>query len=282
MKVKAFKADLHVHTSASDGTYNPKEIVREAEAVGLKAVGITDHDTLDGIKPALEEAAGRSIEVIPGIELSTIWEDQEVHLLGYYINYELDWLKDILIQIKGERQKRIEKIIARLHNLNYKIDKNKITAMFEKSTVGRPHIAQALVEKGYVNNISEAFEVLLGQGRPAYVPRKSLSVHEALKIIHRAEGLAVLAHPGLLKNDRILYYLIEEGLDGVEVFHPEHEQKICDYYWRLVKEYKLFATGGSDFHGPGVKRVSLGCCAISLELFQIFKNKAINLKSYND
>jgi len=258
------KADLHVHTTCSDGLLTPEKVVKKAFEINLGAIAITDHDTIDGILPACVEAKKyKGLEVIPGIELSTYHQDQEVHILGYYINYDDFDLKCHLLDLQQSRKNRLEKILTKLNNLNVKIDLNDVYKHSQGASVGRPHIAQALVEKGYVSSIKEAFEKYLGKGKPAYVPREKITPFEAIKLIKKAKGVPVLAHPGLLEDDSIIPELINSGIMGIEVIHKDHTQEDTRYYTKLARERNLLLTGGSDSHGE--EPLLLGALDISLE-----------------
>ncbi|MHB1418789.1 MAG: PHP domain-containing protein [Bacillota bacterium] len=258
------EADLHLHTSASDGKFTPRELVCLAARTGLKAIAVTDHDTTGGIEEALEEGKKTGIEVIPGIELSTEWGKTEVHILGYYINYQGERLQDRLQLLRDGRRKRGELIIAKLQDHGYDIDFQRVLEISGGGALGRPHIASALVEKGYADSVEDAFNRFIGRDTPGYVPRAKLTPVEAIEVILEAKGIPVLAHPGLVNDDRIIPELTGVGLMGIEVYYPEHDAGKTQYYQGLARTYKLIETGGSDFHGyanegptqPGVAGVA--------------------------
>lgn len=244
------KVDLHLHTTYSDGLLTPEEVVRKAVALGLQTIAITDHDTVDGILPAIVEVRKyKGFEVIPGIELSSHCNGQEVHILGYYIDYEDLNLQKILLDLQENRKKRLEKIIVKLNNMGINIDIKDVQKKALGSSLGRPHIALALMEKGHVSSTKEAFEKYLAKGRPAYVPRKKLTPFDAIKIIKESGGIPVLAHPGLLEDDSIIPELISNGLMGIEVIHKEHTEAQTAYYTNVALAKNLLLTGGSDSHG---------------------------------
>lgn len=245
--------DLHVHTTASDGLYSPERLVEEACLGGLAAVAITDHDTVDGVRPALEAAQGLtpSLVVVPGLELGTDFNGVEVHLLGYFLDIDNVNLSREMERLRRSRLTRCELMVRRLRELGYRLRPEDIGA--RGRSVGRPHIAEALVKAGYVGDVGQAFAELLGRGRPAYIPRFKHSPSKALELIRAAGGVAVLAHPGLYPaaSAEILPFLVAEGLGGLEVYYPAHDDSTQTYYLDLCDRFQLVATGGSDFHGPG-------------------------------
>jgi predicted metal-dependent phosphoesterase TrpH len=244
------KVDLHLHTTCSDGLFTPQQLVKKAYELNLKAIAITDHDTVDGILPAIIEANRyKDLEVIPGIELSTHCNGQEVHILGYYIDYENFHLKEQLLDLQQNRIKRLEKILTKLNDIDIQIKYDDVYKYSRGTSVGRPHVALALVEKGYVSSIKEAFDKFLAKGRPAYVPRKKLTPIDAIKLIKECRGIPVLAHPGLLEDDSIISELITNGIMGIEVIHKDHTKDDTAYYTKLALENNLLLTGGSDSHG---------------------------------
>lgn len=243
------KIDMHVHTKASDGILSPKEVVEWAFRNGLAGVAITDHDTVDGIEEACLTAAGYdNFQVIPGIELSTIYYAEEVHILGYHIDYYHSELVELTKTIRDERLNRGKKIIQRLKQLNYDISIEEVLVYTEGGVIGRPHIARALANKGYVSTMQEAFEKLLGKGKPAFIERFKLPPNEAIDIIERAGGIPVLAHPGLLKKNINIMDILNLGIRGIEVYHTKHTSADNKIYLKLAEKLRLFITGGSDYH----------------------------------
>lgn len=245
--------DLHIHTTASDGTDSPEKVVLRAKAMGLKAIAITDHDTVEGVEPALEVGRLHEIEVIAGVELGAEYLGKEIHILGYLIEIDNCKLKDKLKVLLDERKNRIRKMIRKLQDLGISIKFEKASAISGAGSIGRPHLAAALVEEGVVKTIAEAFEKYIGTGCPAYVPRYKLSPLEAISLIRAAGGVPVLAHPGQNNSGQHIKIFKAAGLAGLEVYHPAHSREQECYYHRLAGEYELIVTGGSDYHGPRYK-----------------------------
>lgn len=253
MKVtKLSVADLHIHTTVSDGMLFPEEVVIQASKAGLKAIAITDHDTTDGIIDALKMGNKLNLEVIPGVEINTEYNNREIHILGYFMNYNLNWFQELLKKLRSEREQRAKKILDLLAKIGKPIDRTKLMETAKaSSSIGRPHIAKCLVEAGYVSTTREAFETLIGRGKPAYVPRFKLTPQEAIKYIKQAGGVAVLAHPGESIDLKCFAYLIQNGLLGLEAVHHEHSVELESKLKSLANKYNLAITGGSDFHGGG-------------------------------
>lgn len=243
------KIDMHVHSKVSDGILSPREVVEWAYKNGLKGVSITDHDTIDGIEEACLTAADyNNFQVIAGIELSTLYKEDEVHILGYHIDYHNEELVELTRKIRYERLNRGKKIISVLNQLHYNITMEDVLEYTDGGVIGRPHIARVLLKKGFVGSLQEAFEKLLGKGKAAFVERFKLSPEEAVSIIEKAGGIPVLAHPGLLKRTINIMDLINTGIKGIEVYHIKHTPLDHRIYLEIAKKYGLFITGGSDYH----------------------------------
>lgn len=242
------KVDLHTHTNLSDGAYSPCELIELAYKNGIQALSITDHDSINAYEEVIECANDFKIELIPGVEISTDLDDKEIHLLGLFINLESDELKKYLNFFREERFHRAKRIINKLKNLDILISIDDVLEFSNNSAIGRPHIAYAMIEKGYVKNYQEAFEKYLGDFAPAFERKIHVSVQSALKLISEAGGLSFVAHPGYMKEN-ILLKLIEYGIDGIEVIHPSHNESQIQFYKGIVNQYCLLETGGSDFHG---------------------------------
>jgi len=261
-------ADLHVHTLASDGTYAPAQLIRESIKRGLSAIAIVDHDTVGIIPQAIAEAKGEALEIIAGVELTAQYENQEVHILGYFVDYLNSTLLEKLKLVQQNRIERVGKIISNLKELGVKLNPETVFNISGKGTVGRMHIARALVKEGHVNSVSEAFRKYIGDKSPAYVLGFRLFPKEAIKIINDAGGVAVLAHPYILHNDTLISEFIKDGLQGIEVYYPEHSQSMINFYLDLAKQLNLLVTGGSDFHGSVKPEIKLGMIKIPFELVE--------------
>ena len=242
------KVDLHTHTSYSDGFYSPAELIKKAKEAGIEYLGITDHDNVAGIEEATEAGKQVGIEVIPGLEISTDLRDKEIHILAYYIEPDNAELERYLKFFREERLKRAIRIVNKLKILGMGITIEDVLEKARNSAVGRPHIAQALLEKGFVKTYLEAFNKYIGNGCPAYEKKVHLSPQSAFKIISDAGGLSFIAHPGYMPES-ILKELITDGVDGIEVIHSSHSQNQIRFYRGIVNEYFLLESGGSDFHG---------------------------------
>jgi len=266
------KADLHIHTTASDGLMSPKEVVRWASVKRLTAIGITDHDTVNGIDSAKEASSEYGVEIVPGIELSTIYEAEEIHILGYYIDFKAAWFLDTLSEIQNSRYKRAESIVSKLNGIGINITLEQVKSIADDGAVGRPHIARAMINKGYISNIKEAFNNYIGKGCPAYVERYKLKSSEAINIIKRLGGISVLAHPGLIREKSNIRNIINLGIDGIEVYHSKHDDETVRYALAIASSRKLLITGGSDCHGNKINNEPiLGNCTVDYKYVQKLK-----------
>ncbi|MGI5920277.1 MAG: PHP domain-containing protein [Syntrophomonadaceae bacterium] len=267
--------DLHVHTTASDGFYSPPEVLQKADRLGLLGIAITDHDSVDGLTTARDYLNHSTLKVnfIPGIELNTEWCGEEIHILGYFIDYENSHLLTRLESLKNARLDRAKKILSKLKSMGINLAFSEVQRLAPGNLIGRPHIARAMMEKGYVFSIKEAFDKYISRGRPAYVARYKFVCTEAIDIIKKAGGIAVLAHPGLIRSKDVLDFVLQQDIDGIEVFYPEHTEEQVKRLTDLCAEKNLFITGGSDFHGQSGdrNRDRLGCCGINAaEMLKIF------------
>lgn len=263
MPADARRVDLHIHTTASDGLYAPAEIVRRAAEAGLAAIAITDHDTVAGLGEALDAGRRLGLEVLTGTELSAEFPNGTMHILGYGFDPRHPALLSALEQYRRFRDERNPQILAKLAELGMPIRYEAVRAKAGGESVGRPHIAQALVEAGHVTGVDEAFRLYLARGRPAYVNRRRASPEEAIRMIRAAGGAAVLAHAGQLKRTmqevrRIVAGLATAGLDGIEVWHPDHSADDMRALAVLARQLGLAATGGTDYHGHVREDVRLG------------------------
>lgn len=266
-------ADLHTHTSYSDGMLAPDELFFKAQKAGIKAISITDHDTVDGNYVAREIASKYEIDFIEGIELSCFDSQNEYHILGYCIDINNEDLHKHLAAFKQSRIERAEIMTQRLNKMGINIDFNNVLIKAGESPITRPHIAQVIVESGYVSTTKDAFNLYIGDGGPAYAVKAIFQVEKAIKLINNAGGVAVIAHPGYFINQKKLFQFIEAGLDGIEINHPLHNEKLRREYHSIASQYWLLETGGSDFHGdrPNDKEL-FGKEGVSLEtIYQIRK-----------
>lgn len=244
------KVDLHLHSTASDGQHTPAELVEMALARGLLVIAITDHESTEGVEPALEAAKGTGLEVIAGVEISTDIPKREAHLLGYYINYRDPGLQRELRLLRRSRRERARGMIAKLARLGMPLEWEQVVKLACDGSIGRPHIAQAMVERGYVASTDEAFANYIGHDGPAYVERYRLTPEEAIRMIRAAGGLPVLAHPANVLD--LLPALTEKGLVGLECYYTGYSVEQVRDLVALAHKYGLIPTGGSDFHGRSV------------------------------
>ena len=253
------KADLHIHSSCSDGSDTPEAIVVKAKEYGIGAIAVTDHDNVDGVERAV--AAGRKygVQVVPGLELST-YSIAEVHILGYDVDVHSAPLLERLERMRAQRKERIAKILDKLAAMGIKLDASPLDGI--KGSVGRPHVARLLIEGGYATSVNDAFDRYLGEGASAYVPSKRITPGEGVKLIRAAGGVPVLAHPMLIKQKGRLTDLVQGlvgvGLGGIETYYPSHSAQDIAILSDIAKRNGLITTGGSDYHGAG-KAGDIGC-----------------------
>jgi hypothetical protein len=245
------RVDLHIHSTASDGRLTPADIVREAAERGLTFIALADHDTVDGIAPAQAAAqAFPGLKVIPCVEISTDIPHDEVHVLGYFIDYADHELRATLDRFKNSRLRRAQGMVAKLADLGIHIDWQRVQEIAGGSSIGRPHIAQAMLEKGYITSIKQAFAEYLGHDRPAYVEREKMTPAETVELIIKAKGLPVLAHPLTLSDpEAMIVELKAAGLVGVEAYYNGYTTEEINRLVGLANRYNLIVTGGSDYHG---------------------------------
>ena len=255
--------DLHVHSTASDGILSPARVVAEAAARDVWLLSIADHDTTDGIREARTAAAEAGLILVPGVELSVGAEQHEIHVLGYFIDLDNQPLQDILRTLRGARDLRNERIVARLRELGAPIDLARVREIAGDGSVGRPHIAKALVEARHCASMGEAFGRYLARGKPGYVGRERLGPAEAAQAIRQAGGTPVLAHPGKLGHRRRIEEIVDMGMEGVEAFHSDHVEKDVELILDIAKSRNLLVTAGSDSHGPQSERpIEIGSLAV--------------------
>ena len=257
------KIDLHVHTTASDGSMCPRDVTSLAAMLGLKAIAITDHDTVAGIDEAGEAGELLGVTVVPGIEISTDYMGRDVHVLGYFLDHKSPKLAEYTAWVRQERLERLEKMIEKLGKKGYDISLSELEAKHPGAVLGRPHLAEALVELGAAQNVKEAFRKYLAEGRSCYVPRKYISFRDGAKLIHDCGGVCVLAHPlqygfDRQKLDGLAREAAALGFKGMEIHYSGYTQKDVEKLYDLAEKHGLLPTGGSDFHGESKPEVQLG------------------------
>ncbi len=271
--------DLHTHSTASDGTFSPEELVKMAYRKGLKALALTDHDTVSGLETAEHTARSLGLSFVPGVEISVKFEGPgHCHLLGYFIDYRHEELLRTLRRLHEAREKRNEKMVEKLQALGIPITLEELQKAAGGGEIGRPHMAKILVQKGIVRDFDEAFEKYLAKGRPAYVPKARLTAEEAITMIRKAGGLTSLAHPyylGLSPEATRDYVasLKEKGLLAVEAYYTDHDEAYTAFCLELAEEFELLVTGGSDFHGENKPEIELGRGKGNLRVpYEIYEN----------
>lgn len=270
MQFQQGRVDLHIHTTASDGSLTPAEVVHLALEQGLAAIALTDHDTVEGLAEAWAAANGTGLEVVPGVEISSDWPVGDFHILGLYVDPWDGPFSECLQSMKAARLQRARKILERLAALGMPLEWSEIAGSLNGSRViGRLHIAQAMVRQGYVSGIHEAFQRYIGRNGPAYVPRLRMTPVEIIGLIRRAGGVAVLAHPAASGVMEHIPTLASLGLQGVEVWYPTHSPEDVRALLRLARQYRLLVTGGSDFHGFGLDAgAPLGSVDVPLQMLR--------------
>lgn len=245
------KVDLHIHSTASDGRYSPQEIVRKAVGLGLEVIALTDHDSVDGIAPALEEARRlNQLQFIPAVEVSTDVPSGEVHVLGYFIDYTSEELATVLERFRNSREGRAQGMVDRLAEFGIHISWERVREIAGSGTVGRPHIARAMLEKGYIGAIKEAFDKYIARDGPAYVEREKMTPVEAVQLIIRSSGIAVMAHPFFVpEHEAMIVELKAAGMAGIEAYYNNYTNEDIGALIALAKNHGLIVTGGSDYHG---------------------------------
>jgi len=236
--------DLHLHSTASDGTLTPEEVVTLAKQANLTAIALTDHDSVDGLETALKACQKQQLNFVPGIEFSTKMQGYSLHILGYFINWQQQKLNRVLVGLRKSRQERAAKIVAKLNALGISLSLEEVKAISGNSAIGRPHIALALMQKKFVKDIKTAFDLYLANGKPAHVEKKVLTPAYVIRLIHELKGLAVLAHPGLIKASskeliKVVAELVNNGLDGLELYHPEHSLEQQSFLESLLTVFSL-------------------------------------------
>ena len=271
--------DLHLHSHFSDGTYSPAELAAQARRCGLAAIALTDHDSLEGCPGTAVACAAAGIEFIAGTELTAEQDGNELHLLGYFLEAENPSLLVQLARFQAVRQDRVREMVARLNKLRVPLSAEAVFALANCRAPGRPHVARALVRAGFCANLDEAFERFLKKNRPAWVPKFKMSAGEAINWIHQGQGVAVLAHPGLNRTDRVIPGMVKAGLDGIECFHTKHSTATSKHYLELADRFHLLVTGGSDCHGLSKGKPLIGTVKVPYEHVEQLKARAAEIKA---
>ena len=256
--------DLHAHSTASDGSRAPADVIREAKRIGLAAIALTDHDTVAGIPEAISVGVDLGVRVVPGVELSAVEGDVETHILGLHLSDTRE-LEAKLVALREMRRTRAERMVHRLNELGVRIEFTSVLEQAAGGAIGRPHVARAMIAEGWAVDFRDAFDRYLGNGRPAYVTKERLAVSEATALIHRAGGLAILAHPSHSGTLERIAAFVDQGMDGVEVRHPSHSAEDTARLAALVEHFSLVPSGGSDWHGSSDGPRTLGMMRVPAE-----------------
>lgn len=247
--------DLHLHTTASDGLCEPAALVDLAWRAGIRTMSVTDHDTVAALSDVESAATASGIAFVPGIEITAVHEGRDVHVLGYFIDRDDQALAAFLEEQRADRIRRLAAIADKLADMGKPVNRTELLAPHRPGrSLGRPLVAKALVRAGYVADTRQAFDQLIGQGKPAFVPRRGACPADVIGIIHRAGGVASLAHPGLLKRDDLIPGMIDAGLAAVEAFHSEHSVVTTEHYLEFAERHGILVSGGSDYHGEKERR----------------------------
>lgn len=263
--------DLHIHTTFSDGLLTPEQVVIKAKENGLDVVAIVDHDAVGGVEPAIRAGKKHNVEVVPAVELSCMVGENDIHIIGYYINYKHKKLVDRLKCIQNKRLERAKTIVERLAEQGAEVEIERVLELAGNGAVGRPHIAQALLEEGHINCYDEAFWKYIGYHCPAYVPKEKLFPQQVIELINNFHGIAVLAHPMSYNNRSTINYLIDQGIRGLEVWRPEYSENEIKYLMNLVQSHNLLATGGTDCHGGRKGKILIGEVKVPYQYVQALK-----------
>ncbi|MCX8015638.1 MAG: PHP domain-containing protein [candidate division WOR-3 bacterium] len=264
--------DLHIHTTFSDGLLTPEQAVLTAREKGLSVIAIVDHDAIGGITPAIKKGKEFEMEIIPAVELSCLVKDIDIHIIGYFIDYKNSKLKGILSEIQKSRLERAKKMVEKLAQQGAEVEIERVLELAGHGAVGRPHIAQVLLEEGYISCYDEAFWKYIGYHCPAYVPKEKFSPKQAIKLIKQFHGVSVLAHPLSYNNHSIIDFLIEEGVQGLEVWRPDHTESDVKYLTNYALNHRRLITGGSDCHGGRKGKITIGEVKIPYKYVKELKN----------
>lgn len=276
MRLQQGRVDLHVHTTASDGSLTPTEVVQRALDQGLAAIALTDHDTVEGLTEAWAAARGTGLEIVPGVEIGSDWPVGDFHILGLYVDPWDGPFNECMQAMKATRVQRARKMLERLAALGMPLEWDEVARFCSANcAIGRLHIARAMVQRGYVSDVHQAFQRYIGRNGPAYVPRLRMTPVEVIGLIRRAGGVAVLAHPAASGVVEPIPTLASLGLQGVEVWYPAHSPEDVRGLLRLARQYRLLVTGGSDFHGSeSGAGAPLGSVSVPLRLLRRLQQAA--------
>lgn len=272
------EADLHIHTNFSDGTFTPEEVMAYAKRQGLDCVAIADHDNVDAIAIAINLQKTYNIELISAVEMTAQEGEKELHILGYFIDWQSKRLREKLKQICQSRRARIYKMADKLKEHGIDVDGEEIIKYAESIAISRLHVARYLVEKGYLFSLNVAFDKYIGDGKPCYVGRFRFSSKEIIDIIKDAGGVAIIAHPGLNNVSELLPTLVENGIEGIEVYHIDHSKPTTENLKNFAQEHNLLITGGSDCHGTNKKRILIGNIRLPYKYVERLKKHASQRK----
>lgn len=264
-------ADLHLHTTFSDGTDAPARVVELAQQAGLCAIAITDHDNIEAFAPAEAAARAAGLELIPGIEMSASADSTEVHLLSFCFDRRHPGLQRHLAEQQARRVERVHEMVRRLQRIGLKLEAQEVFALAGEGTVGRPHVARVLLKHGYITSLPEAFQKYLGPDNPGFVPGSPLTPAHVIRVIREAGGVPVLAHPIYLKRDALIESFVRDGLAGLEVYHSGHSPEQVRHYEAIADRLKLLKTGGSDYHGDSKEGLPVGAVKVPYALVERLK-----------
>ena len=268
--------DLHTHTVCSDGMLTPEALVARARENGVRVLGITDHDTFEGLADAVSAGASLGVDIVSGVELSIRFNGRELHMLGYFFDPKNADLLEFVGYYSTSRERRALKILEKLNGLGISLSPERVRERVGGNVIGRPHIAQAMVADGHVESYEEAFIRFLRNGGPADVSKELPRLSEALKALHGAGGIGVLAHPGHWVTDRDVHRMVDYGLDGIEIYHPSHDEMLSEYYTKLAQSKGLVMTGGSDYHGMRAgDEENLGRIGLSVDQFESLREAVV-------
>lgn len=267
------RIDLHTHTTASDGMLSPEQLVETARQAGVQVLAVCDHDSTEGVAAAVAAGERSGVEVIPAVEINTDVDQGEVHVLGYFLDHRQEWLQVFLGKLRDGRVNRARLMVEKLHALGIKIDFARVREL-ARGAIGRPHVAWAIVEAGAAKSVDEAFTRYIGRNGPAYVERLKVLPEEAVQVILRAGGIPVLAHPGWGFHEGLIPQLVAAGLEGLEVYYPDHTPAMQAHFLSLANQHNLLVTGGTDYHGEGfATKAAIGSQYVPPEVVEKLKER---------